>query len=417
MQENIHKSWDFLSLRTEIAWAIRDITDFLIEAIKSKQPPHRSGNKKQLLIIKPDAIGDFVIFTGILPALRELYPTQDWKITLLGGKQCKTLAEFVQTDVISNEPVFDSFISLDKLSFNQNLFYRIKFKQALHKSYYDSVIYPVFSRSRDADQLVVTSYAEQKIGIEGDCSNIPFKNKLKNNRKYTKLLQPELGWLSEIERNISVVKFLGYEKQLDGIPNWKIPASIKDEIMQLVAAYGVRYPFAVVCPGASVDYRVWQADKVASVIDHLWDKYSIRTLICGGSGDKLISTDIQKHLKVANPVCLCGLTNLIQLSALISCAKLCISMDSGPAHISVAVNTPLVCVIGGGHYKRFFPYGDPNRFRAATEELDCFYCNWYCKFDTPLCVKEISIATVIREIDTLMNQLSQEDLHFDECKT
>lgn len=80
-------------------------------------------------------------------------------------------------------------------------------------------------------------------------------------------------------------------------------------------------------------------------------------------------------------------------------------MDSSPAHLAVAVNTPTVCVIGGGHYKRFFPYGDPKLFRAATEELDCFYCDWKCKFDTPLCVKDISVSTVVREIGELMNVL------------
>ena len=85
-----------------------------------------------------------------------------------------------------------------------------------------------------------------------------------------------------------------------------------------------------------------------------------------------------------------------------SSAKVCITMDSGPAHIAIAVNAPLICIIGGGHYKRFSPYGDPSRFRAATEELDCFYCNWNCKYGTPFCVKDISIETVIKEIDSLL---------------
>jgi ADP-heptose:LPS heptosyltransferase len=80
-------------------------------------------------------------------------------------------------------------------------------------------------------------------------------------------------------------------------------------------------------------------------------------------------------------------------------------MDSSPAHLAVAVNTPTVCVIGGGHYKRFFPYGDPKLFRAATEELDCFYCDWKCKFGTPFCVQDIPVSTAIREIDELMNLL------------
>jgi hypothetical protein len=39
----------------------------------------------------------------------------------------------------------------------------------------------------------------------------------------------------------------------------------------------------------------------------------------------------------------------------------------------------------------------------ATEELDCFYCDWMCKFNKPICVDDITVKTVTKEIDELMN--------------
>lgn len=396
-----------LSLHSKLANFARDLIDLLVSLTYSISGSKiaRVAQKKQLLIIRPDAIGDFIIFTGILPSIRELYPNQEWEITLLGSQEYKSLAEFIRLGVISFEPVFDSFISINRPIFGRNLIYRFKFQKFLQNFSYDTVLYPVYSRTSDGDQLVFITNANEKIGIDGNCLNITEQRKQKNNSNYTRLISVKSGWPSEVERNVSFVKELGIDKSVDGIPRWKIPETIVDESMKLATSHGIKPPFTIFCPGASAKYRIWPAQKIASVIDYIWNKYRIPALICGTQADKIISVEIQKNLKGAKVACLCGSTDLAQLSALISSAKLCVTMDSSPAHLAVAVNTPTVCVIGGGHYKRFFPYGDPKLFRAATEELDCFYCDWKCKFDTPLCVKDISVSTVTREIDELMNVL------------
>jgi ADP-heptose:LPS heptosyltransferase len=390
------------SVNTIIADFARNCIDSLVRLTNSDQKASQTTFKKQLLIIRFDAIGDFVLFTGILPAIRELYPNQEWEITILASKECKSLAEFVRSGVISFEPIFDSFIPIDRLAFSRNLIYRFKFQKFLQSFSYDTVLHPVFSRYAQGDQLVFISNANEKIGIDGDCVNITWQRKQKNNSNYTKLIPSESGWLLEITRNVSFIKGLGIDKLIDGIPRWKMPSTIVDESMKLATSHGIGTPFAVVCPGASATCRIWPAQKISSVIDYLWNEYRMPVLICGTQADKIISVKIQKNLKGAKVACLCGSTNLAQLSALISSAKLCVSMDSSPAHLAVAVNTPVVCVIGGGFYKRFFPYGNPKLFRAATEELDCFYCDWKCKFSTPFCVRDISVSTVIKEVDFLI---------------
>ncbi|MEA5618349.1 glycosyltransferase family 9 protein [Cronbergia sp. UHCC 0137] len=398
-------------LKSEIAWFARKSIDFLVRITASKRICE-INQKKKLLIIRTDTIGDFVIFTGVLQYFREIYPSSNWEITLLGSKEYRIIAEFVQSDIISPESVFDKFIPIDRFAFSRNLIYRFQFqKKLLQNLYYDVVIYPVYSRNRDGDQLMNIINSPEKIAIDGDCSNIPFSVKHRNDKTiYTKIIKLKEGWLSEAERNVDFIKQLGIKKSIDGVARWKIPSEIVETSINLVKIKGIESDFAVVCPGAFNSYRVWSPEKVATVIDYLWCKYKITTLICGSPKEKIISLEIQKNLKSSKVICLCGKTNLIQLSAIMSYAKLCITMDSGPSHIAVAVNAPLICVIGGGHYKRFFPYGDPSRFRAAAEELDCFYCNWKCKFNTPLCVKNISVETVIKEIEQLMNRICNQTI-------
>ncbi|MDB9535737.1 glycosyltransferase family 9 protein [Dolichospermum planctonicum CS-1226] len=392
-------------LKSKLAWFARKLIDFLVRIIVNK-PNFEINKKKQVLIVRTDAIGDFVIFTGILPYFRELYPSQEWEITLIGTEETKTLAEFVKMNVVIAEPLFDEFIPLNRSAFIRNLTYRFQFQKNLRRILYDTVICPLYSRDIIADQLVYMTNAQEKIGIDGNCNttlSLPIKER--NDKKYTKLIKSDKVWLSEVERNINFITNMGITKLIDGLPRWKIHSDILSKSIELVKFKGVEGHFVVICPGAAISFRMWTPQKFAEVIDYLWDNYGLSILICGSPKDKTSSLEIQKSLKSAKVICLCGETNLIQLSAIMSYAKLCITMDSGSAHIAVAVNSPLICIIGGGHYKRFFPYGDPNRFRAATEELDCFYCNWNCKYDTPFCVKDITVVTVIKEIDQLMNTI------------
>jgi ADP-heptose:LPS heptosyltransferase len=257
------------------------------------------------------------------------------------------------------------------------------------------------TRLKDESQLLFVSNANQKIGFGLDNNFLNIKRN--NDRLNTNLFQPLTGWLKETERNAHFVKMLGFPDAIDGVPRWQMPDAAISKAQALVQALGIKTPIAIVCPGAAYDFRVWSPVKMAAVIDYLWSQYGITTILCGSPVEEVISNNIRSHLKVANPVCLCGKTSLMEMSALIAIAKLAITMDSAPGHISIAVNTPLICIIGGGHYQRFFPYGEPEKFRAVTEELGCFYCDWVCKFKKPICVEDIPLENVLCEVDSLIN--------------
>jgi len=54
--------------------------------------------------------------------------------------------------------------------------------------------------------------------------------------------------------------------------------------------------------------------------------------------------------------------------------------------------------MGGGHFGRFFPYGNLKKNRVVYRKMDCFACNWQCKFSTVKCIEEISVDLVWQEI-------------------
>jgi len=99
---------------------------------------------------------------------------------------------------------------------------------------------------------------------------------------------------------------------------------------------------------------------------------------------------------------LTGQTSLPLLLDMIRHAQLVVSNDTGPAHLSIALGTSTVVIVGGGHFTSFVPYPTaitPNHAEFVYQQMDCYHCFWRChkrhsKFDVFPCVEAISVDTV-----------------------
>ena len=75
-------------------------------------------------------------------------------------------------------------------------------------------------------------------------------------------------------------------------------------------------------------------------------------------------------------------------------------------HIAAALRKPMVGILGGGHFGRFYPWGDPRLSRVAHVPMECYWCNWSCRYETVRCIREISPAVIAREIGALLPLLT-----------
>jgi ADP-heptose:LPS heptosyltransferase len=383
------------SFSSKLAWLIWDLIDFVAKHRPKSLPPTFSG-LNQVIILKPDVIGDFILFTGVLRYLRLLYPKNEWEITLVLANETREVASYIKSSN-SNEEPFDYLITVNRLLFRTQLIYRFRFLASLVTKRYDLVVNLV-ANYRHIDKMAYVIDAQKKIGVSDEYdSDKKFKKSV-----YSKLIICPNTWQLEIERNAFLIEQLGYTGTKDVLPKLSINEELLLDCSELLIEKDVMGKFVVICPSASANYRIWPLNKLSTVVDFIWDVYKMPCFICGAKDDKWMFDQIKAMVCSGRPINLFGATTLLQLAALISKASICISMDSGPAHISVAVNAPLVCIVGGGHYKKFFPYGNQDRFRVAKEELDCFYCNWHCKYNTPICVRDISVKTVTDEIKVLI---------------
>ena len=106
-----------------------------------------------------------------------------------------------------------------------------------------------------------------------------------------------------------------------------------------------------------------------------------------------------------------GKTELTELSGLLSLSQLTISNDTGAVHLAAAIGTPMVCILGGGHFGRFVPYpklsGQTNSLKVVYHKMPCYGCNWECiyplkKNEPAPCITKISVDAVWEKVKPLL---------------
>ena len=172
--------------------------------------------------------------------------------------------------------------------------------------------------------------------------------------------------------------------------------------------------YFVFCLGASTPRRTWSVENFAEVAKNYINEYGI--VVCGGANEQMLCEQfIAYGLPQEKVVNLCGKTNILELISVIKYADFILSNETAASHITVAVRTPSVCLLGGGHFGRFQPYQveevqaeDLTIFpKVVSIPMDCFHCNWICRF--PLkdgkwqCIYDIDKNKVIAAIDSIIH--------------
>ena len=342
---------------------------------------------KSILITRLDHIGDFLLWSGQLEFYRKNWPHGQYKITILANK--------TWLDLIP-EGIFDEIWAVDRNKFIKSLIYRVSYLVKIRKSGFDIVINPLFSRDfYREDSIIRVCDSRVSIGINGDTSNSDQIIKKISNRGYSKLI--EISEKNELLINSEFTSSMGISS---GIKLANI--SFKDN----AANFNLKdNNYFIIFPGGSWAGKCWPVSKFIDLIARIQNSYNIDGLLCGTSDEDKIADLINKGLK-APLLNLTGKTNLIELCALIKNASFILSNDSGASHIAPIVGTPSVCILGGGHYGRFFPYPEIIEglmMGVANFKMDCYGCLWKCKYKTkvndPLpCINDISIDHVFRLI-------------------
>ena len=127
--------------------------------------------------------------------------------------------------------------------------------------------------------------------------------------------------------------------------------------------------------------------------------YEAKFLILWGPGDEkdaeFINSNIPEHCILAPQ------TDLFRLAGLINNCKLVIANDSGPMHISVALNIPTLGLFGPTNPLMHGPYSEKSDY-VFKDDLFCIVCNLQkCRYNHE-CFLDLSLEKILTKIDNLI---------------
>lgn len=351
---------------------------------------------KKILVVRLDAIGDFVLWLGAAQTLRTLYPEKKYQLTLLGNSLCAPLAAEID--------VFNDVWPLDRKRFIRSLIYRYQIIKKVRCAGFDVVVHPVVSRELCyGDTLVRASGAQSRIGSSGDTSNTSYLAKMLADRWYTKLIPVNGGNKSELRRHTEFMRGLGCSNYIPSIPTLPVK-------LDLPVGFDLK-EYVVVVPGAGARSRQWPLENFIEISRLVYGASGVPVVVCGDKTETCLGNQLLEALPgiVHNWA---GQTNLLELVAIIGNAKFVVSNETSAVHVAAVSGVPSVCILGGGHFGRFLPYSDSDLSHLSFPvylPMDCYDCNWDCCFSVsdgaPVpCIKNIEVAAVWKAVNQVLLQ-------------
>lgn len=126
-------------------------------------------------------------------------------------------------------------------------------------------------------------------------------------------------------------------------------------------------PFALLAPGASFgSSKLWRTDRFAEVADRLHDAHGLRSLVQFGPGEESLAREIVASARRGAVLADAPPLDLHRLKAAAARAALVVCTDSGVRHYGVAFDKPVVCVMGPNDPR----YTAANLERTAVVRID-----------------------------------------------
>lgn len=352
-----------------------------------------------ILILRPDNIGDVVLFSGALQHIRSRY--SEAHITLAVQAHIINLVELC--------PYIDAIVPVEPLTWWGRVgrtYFPLKhrFKMAIHhlnrvwntiRKPYDCVIYPLKSPSVSHLEILSDLQPKQTFGIIGCDLCAPktgFPPELHPVKLFTHYYDVSKinQWQHESLITLGFLRFLGCcVTTFDEVkPQFWLSDSEQNHL-DTVKKNGRK--IIGIFPGASYKGKQWEADNYEELSRLL--EIPLTYVIFGGSADKDLTAQVAYLIKKgsggAEVINFAGVTSLRELVVSISSCDLFIGMDTSGLHIAIATNVPTIGIVGGGHFGRFVPWGDPETNIFLTYKMECFNCNWICVTNME-CVRNVS---------------------------
>ncbi len=334
---------------------------------------------KKILIIRSGAIGDVVMTTPLIKALRKRYPNAE--IDYLVGNWSKK--------VLEGNPYLNRIITFDdKIVYEKNWREVKKLAEEIKKEHFDLAF--VSDKSYHWGILAYLMGIKFRIGFDRFGEGFAYN-----------LSVPYDGSKYEVDYNLELAELVGADT---GDKQMEIPLSEAEEDFATaffrknklkgrtigIIAGGAKNP------GQTMSLKRWPLENYIKLIRQL-DNEGYSILLLDGPGDRDVLEKIISEIKSSRVVD----TSRYKLKEVIALMKRCdlvITHDTGPLHMAAATGTKVIALFGPTPAHRFAPK-NAVVLDTKTEKCPCYdiYGN-YTACAEPECMKKITVEAVTTKI-------------------
>lgn len=283
----------------------------------------------KILLLQLKRIGDMILTTPVLAALRAHYP--EAHITLCVMESCRGLLPAL--------PDVDEAIVLSHKGGNAAIWGKIAM------SSYDLCL--DFTGNDRSAFLTLLSKASRRIAYHW-VRKSTFRPLV-----YSEFVDSSVRENHTVDQQLALLRPLGIPPpaSAEAIPlipfGLKIPLAAHEQATQLLAEAEISGPFAVIHPGTARAEKFWLPERWAAVIDHCQSTLGLPCVLTGSPApfEKAHIASIGECLRTPLHD-FSGKMELLTLAALIERAHLLVSMDSAPVHFGAVFRTRQVSLFG-----------------------------------------------------------------------
>ena len=351
-----------------------------------------------VLVIRTDGIGDALLFEPALETLGQAlspHPIHLWAPR-------PTIEALAAVPVIDRKFTIPRGFKGGNLKYFKSPLWRARMGFRMGMCVYDKVVYPVDSPEPLGNWLLTSVRAVERWINYGDTENQFEWQRQRAQEKASFIIAKRPGSSHDLLRNAYLAT------QWSGKLRVRKPkvflsdraarsAERQMKIWQHKANDADASEIIGVIASASMNIKDYPLGKWVAGLTTLWNQRQAIPALIGGPTDvrKLdeLGTGLRQagvpYLRMDSPLPVLGCAALLKHLAGV------ISVDTGLAHMSIAMELPTVVLAGGGHPGRFFPWPRADNHRTLNVKMECDGCRNRCTQAEAFCITHISPDEIV----------------------
>jgi heptosyltransferase I len=312
---------------------------------------------RRILVIRLSAIGDVIMASGLIPALRNAYPQ---------ARLC-WLTEDSSVPLLEHNPRLDQVFAWPRRRWRQ------LWRERRYAAWFSEVRALVRMLRAERFDLVLDVQGLLKSAVwafaSGGVERVGLGPREGSRLLMTRVVprgQPGRSLPGKEHRNL--VRALGLDAEafrMDIVPG----AQARARAQALLQQHGVRQRYAVIAPFTTRPQKHWFDERWQELAQRIVQEGALAVVMLGGPGD----ASHARAMEQAAPgvVNLTGRTQLDEAAAVIEGSDLVVGVDTGLTHLAIALNRPTLALFGSTR-----PYRETGAHSARVlyHELPCSPC-------------------------------------------